>query len=108
MRLASAANIPVSLDTALEPVLQQTETFRRLLPNLAVCILGLEEAQALVGGNSPDECTDLLLAEGVKLVGLKLGRDGALLATKMKNVNFPSLRWIPLIRPGQEILLVPG
>lgn len=89
VRLAIVANIPVSLDTALEPVLQQTETFRWLLPNLAVCILGLEEAQALVGGTSPDECTDLLLAEGVKLVGLKLGRDGALLATKDERCQFP-------------------
>ena len=89
VRLAREANIPISLDTALEPVLQQKETLRCLLPDLAVCILGLEEAQVLVGGESPDECTDLLLAEGVKLVGLKLGRRGALLATKDDKSYFP-------------------
>jgi sugar/nucleoside kinase (ribokinase family) len=89
VRLAREANIPISLDTALEPVLQQTESFRRLLPDLSVCILGLEEAQVLVGGESPEVCADLLLAAGVKLVGLKLGRHGALLASSEEKRKFP-------------------
>ena len=89
VRLAREADIPISLDTALEPVLQQTAVLRRLLPDLSVCILGLEEAKALVGGDSPDACADLLLAEGVGLVGLKLGRQGALLATRERRKRFP-------------------
>jgi ribokinase len=89
VRLAKAANIPISLDTALEPVVQQTETFQHMLPDLSICILGLEEAKALVGGESPDECAELLLGEGVKLVGLKLGRQGALLATSERRKRFP-------------------
>ena len=89
VRLAREEDIPISLDMALEPVLQHREEFRRLLPDLAVCILGQEEAEALVGGNSPDACADLLLAAGVELVGLKLGRQGALLATGKGKRQFP-------------------
>ncbi len=89
VQLARNAHIPVSLDTALEPVIQQTETMRRLLPDLSICILGLEEARVLVGGHSPDDCVDRLLSEGVKWVGLKLGRQGSLLATNEARRQFP-------------------
>jgi ribokinase len=89
VRLARDAHIPVSLDTALEPILQQPEILRCMLPDLSVCILGLEEAQVLVGGNTPHDCVDRLLAEGVQWVGLKLGRQGALLATKEARKQFP-------------------
>ena len=89
VRLARKMNIPMSVDMPLEPVLQQTETFRELLADMAICILGLSEAQALVGGGSPDACVDLLLERGVKLVGLKLGRQGAVIATKEQRKQFP-------------------
>lgn len=89
VRLAREANIPISLDTALEPVVQQKEMIRNILPELSICILGVEEAKVLVGGDSPDECADLLLAGGVKFVGLKLGHAGALLATNAERMHFP-------------------
>lgn len=89
VRLARQAGIPVSIDIALEPVLRQREELLGLLPELAVCILGQEEAVALGSGNTPDACVDFLLAAGVEWVGLKLGRKGALLATAHERKRFP-------------------
>ena len=87
--LACQAGIPISLDASLEPIIQQREVFQRLLPDLAVCVLGQKEAENLVGGGSPDACVDRLLQAGVNWVGLKLGRQGCLLATPDGRKRFP-------------------
>lgn len=87
--MAHNANIPVSVDMSFEPVLQQTEVFQQLLPGLAVCILGMQEAVQLVGRKTADECADSLLDAGVKLVGIKLGKQGALLARMGERKMFP-------------------
>ena len=89
VQLACQAGIPISLDISLEPIVQQREVFLSILSDLAVCILGQEEAENLVGGKTPDACADLLLEAGVSLVGLKLGRQGCLLATPGGRKRFP-------------------
>lgn len=89
VNLAKSVGIPITLDTALEPVVRFPEAFRALLPELAVCVLGMPEAEALVGGDSPDDCADRLLESGVAWLGLKLGCDGALIGTRQGRKHFP-------------------
>jgi ribokinase len=80
--LAEECGVPVSLDTGLDPALSCTEEMRRLIPRLSVCILGLEEAQALFGSRTPDEALDALFAVGrkMRLAAVKLGSRGCVAA----------------------------
>ena len=80
VELARRQGLALSLDTALLPALAVPEQIKALLPGLAICVLGLEEARALTGSQAPGECAQALLQAGVGQVGLKLGREGCLLA----------------------------
>ncbi len=80
IELAEASGAALSLDTGLLPALTITDEIRQLLPRLAICVLGIEEARALVEGETPIEASEALVKRGVKLVGLKLGAEGCLLA----------------------------
>ncbi|MGH8630738.1 MAG: carbohydrate kinase family protein [Burkholderiales bacterium] len=88
--LAKQNGVAISLDTGLQPALRLAGEMRRLLPHLAVCVLGLDEAQALVGGDSPAGAAAALIERGVQTVGLKLGARGCLLADASRVVHLPS------------------
>lgn len=90
VELAVNAGVPISMDTELEPVLQQADAMRALLPLLSVCVLGLKEAYALTGLDSPDAALDALLKAGSKWVGLKMGSQGSILANAEKRIAFPA------------------
>jgi ribokinase len=79
--LARQRALPVTLDTAYLPALQMPEVLRhQCLPGLDACILGLPEAQAMLGAGEPDAAVSSLLEAGVRLAALKLGAAGCLLA----------------------------
>jgi ribokinase len=78
--LAENRGIPVGMDTAWLPAFGVPEQIRSLMPRLAVCVLGREEAESLTGRDSPEASAAALLKAGVHLVGMKLGREGCLLA----------------------------
>lgn len=80
VELATARNLPISLDTAYLPALEAPQALRQLLPYLDSCILGLAEARALVGEGEPRAAAAALLRAGVRLAALKLGAQGCLLA----------------------------
>jgi 5-dehydro-2-deoxygluconokinase len=58
---------------------------------LATVIVGnREECAVAVGTDEPDAAADRLLAAGAKLAIIKLGADGALLATATERVRIPA------------------
>lgn len=92
VELAQERQIPVSLDTSQEAALRQPVELRQLLPDLDVCVLGMEEAESLTGAKNPDEAIDDLLNKGVRLIGLKFGGSGCLLADSTQRRQFPIFR----------------
>jgi ribokinase len=68
------------MDTAWLPAFSAPEQIRSLLPHLSMCILGVEEAEALTGKNTPGAAALALVEAGSTLASLKLGQEGCLLA----------------------------
>ena len=54
-----------------------------------VCLPSLEDAAILFGDRAPEAYVDLLLERGARLVALKLGRDGVLVATAEERHHVP-------------------
>ncbi len=96
IELAARYRVPVSLDTALEPALRLVDEMRWLLPQLALCVLGREEAHALTGANVPDAAAAALHRAGVELVGVKLGADGCLLSSGKESIHLPAFQ-VPVV-----------
>jgi ribokinase len=88
--LAGQQGIAISLDTGLQPALMATQQIRRLLPRLSTCVLGPDEARALVEVDSPSEAVAELIAQGVEVVGLKLGAEGCLVADAERVERVPA------------------
>jgi 5-dehydro-2-deoxygluconokinase len=59
---------------------------------LATVVVGnREECEVAVGTGDPEAAADALLASGARLAIIKLGADGALLATASKRIRIPAL-----------------
>lgn len=89
MALARERGIPISLDTGLEPVLQFPDQIRAALDWLSIGVLGPEEAETLLGTRESHAVMDDLLRRGIRLVGVKLGGRGCILANAGERMEFP-------------------
>jgi ribokinase len=78
LELAHKLALPISLDTAYLPALTAPQELKPLINRLALCILGLEEAEALTGEREPEGAIKALISMGVEWVGLKIGSRGCL------------------------------
>jgi len=65
------------------------EQVRRVLPYVDIMKLSEEEAELLTDLEAPEEAAEKLLAKGVRLVAVTLGKDGAYVAMKGKQVRVP-------------------
>lgn len=90
IEMARQKEIPISLDSGLDPVILQTESLRRSLEFLTLCIVGDEEASLLTGEADFHAAAQALLARGPKLVAIKLGRRGCLIAWEQEQLLLPS------------------
>lgn len=88
--LAEERSIPIGLDLMSEPARRCAEMVRQLLPHLSWCVLGVEEANFAFRLNDPQQITAYLLKNGVRIVGLKLGREGCLVADQKQSVRLPA------------------
>jgi len=100
IELAEQSGVAISLDTGLQPALSLTDDLLRLLPHLAMCVLGMDEAQALVGSTSPADTVAALIECGARTVGLKLGADGCLLADAAHVYHLPAFEVLTVDTTG--------
>lgn len=81
---ARAAGVQVSFDTNLRLKLWPLERARTVMADVMrrcdICLPSLDDVQALTGLTDPDALVDHCLALGAKVVALKLGAEGALVA----------------------------
>ena len=92
LELASARGIPVTLDLGVEPAAVLGPHLERLLGRLDLLVLGLQEALLLAKQPELEPALQVLLAGGVKMIGLKLGLEGCLLVTAGKRVRLPGFK----------------
>jgi ribokinase len=92
IEMARQRGVPVSLDTGLDPLEREPEIFRQVLPLLTLCITGQEEARLLTGCDSLQDQAAALLAQGSKLVAIKLGSQGAYLAWPQGDLLLPAFQ----------------
>ena len=94
--VARAAGVKVSYDTNLRLRLWDLDLARRTIDaTIARCDIALpslDDSQQLTGLSAPDAIVDHYLALGVPLVALKMGAEGALLATAQTRCRLPAFR----------------
>ena len=87
---ARAVGLTVSLDITLNPPRNTAADVGPLLPHVDLFLPNLTEAQATLGEGDLDTLLSLGLAEGVRLMGIKLGEAGCALATADERVRVPA------------------
>jgi sugar/nucleoside kinase (ribokinase family) len=87
VELASQHNVMISLDIGVEPASQAQETIWRMLPKLFFIVLGEPEALVMTQKQSLPDAISTLLATGLQILALKLGKEGCRLISKDQNVS---------------------
>ncbi|MDK2981182.1 MAG: hypothetical protein PWQ55_1529 [Chloroflexota bacterium] len=80
VELAKANEVAVSLDTGLEPALLTRAELCRLIETSDICVTGPREMKELFDVGTPEAAVDKLRSLGVRLIAIKLGEQGSLVA----------------------------
>lgn len=89
LEVACRHDLTVTLDPGMSVPQAALDEMRALLPVVDIFLPSLAESQRLVGLTIPEECAEALLETGVRLVALKLGKDGCLIASKEGLIRVP-------------------
>lgn len=81
LKLAQNAGLSTSLDAGLEILIRQADLIRTLLPRMDLFFPNLDEAELLADTRDLEAAAFRLREQGVKVVALKLGGRGCLVAT---------------------------
>lgn len=92
LEMACRHGLTVTLDPGLSVSQSALDEMRALLPVVNILLPNLAEAQRLAGLSEPEACVQALLAAGVKVVALKLGRSGCLVGSDEGVVHVPGFR----------------
>lgn len=79
---ARKAGVTTALDTVWDATGRWMQVLKPCLPHLDYFVPSLPEAQAITGRQDPSEVAQVLLAEGVLTVAIKMGAEGCLVATQ--------------------------
>lgn len=89
-RRARALGLSVSLDITLNPPRDTAADVGPLLPHVDLLLPNLAEAQAMFESHDVDTLLRRGLDSGARLVGIKLGSDGCVLASGHQRVDMPA------------------
>lgn len=93
LRLASEANVPITLDPNVRERLWSIELARAVIGHALafadVAFPSLEDGAALAGREDPEAIVDWMLSRGTRMVVLKLGEEGCLVATRTSSQLVP-------------------
>lgn len=96
MALARRDGVLVSYDTNLRlklwPLARARAVIHEAMTGIDIALPGLDDAKLLVGTEDPDTIADRYLGFGARVVALKLGRLGCLVATAEHRVRLAPLR----------------
>lgn len=93
IELAKAAGVQVSFDTNLRlklwPLARARAVMFELMRHADICLPSYEDISALTGLEDADRLMDFCLEAGARVVALKLGAEGALLADGKRRIRIP-------------------
>lgn len=102
--VARSAGVTVAYDTnyrpRLWPVARAASVIHAAISRAQIAFPGLEDAQALTGLSDPDSIADFYLRMGPRLVVLKMGAAGALVATPATRLRVPPFPCTPVDATG--------
>ncbi len=94
LALARAAGVMVSYDTNIRlklwPITRARAVVHEAMTNIDIALPGLDDAKLLVGVEDPDAIADRYLSFGARIVALKLGSAGCLVATTEQRLRLPA------------------
>ena len=79
LKMAKDQDIPICMDTGLDPVILKPDLIQEVLPFLTLLITARKEALILAGCREYGSQVDFFLSHGLQQVGIKMGEKGALL-----------------------------
>ena len=89
VELAAETGVGLTMDVGVEPAVHAKSDLENVLPGLSILVIGFEEAQLLIKAQTPQDAVKEFLDKGVEMVGLKLGRDGCIIATQGERFILP-------------------
>jgi 2-dehydro-3-deoxygluconokinase len=93
MAVAREAGVLLSYDTNIRvklwPVARARAVIHEAMTNIDIALPGLDDARLLVGVEDPDAVVDRYLSFGARIVALKLGGQGCLIATAEQRLRVP-------------------
>ena len=96
MRIAREAGVLLSYDTnvrlKLWPIARARAVIHEAMTGIDIALPGLDDARLLVGLDDPDAIADRYLSFGARVVALKLGDQGCLVATAEERLRVPPHR----------------
>ena len=96
MAVAREAGVLLSYDTNIRvklwPVARARAVIHEAMTNIDIALPGLDDARLLVGVEDPDAIADRYLSFGARIVALKLGSAGCLIATAEQRLRVPPQR----------------
>lgn len=104
MAEARAAGVLLSYDTNIRvklwPVARARAVIHEAMTNIDIALPGQDDARLLVGVEDPDAIADRYLSFGARIVALKLGSQGCLIATAEQRLRIPPHRVEPVDATG--------
>ena len=104
MECARAAGVKVSLDTNLRLKLWPKTRARAVLTEAMrltdICLPSFDDIIAMGGPDEPNRVIDEILGYGAKIVALKMGAEGAIVADATRRVAVPPHRCTPVDATG--------
>lgn len=101
---ARAAGVQVSFDTNLRlklwPLGRARAVIRELVAQCDICLPSLDDVRAVSGLDDPEALVDWCLGLGARVVALKMGADGAIVADGGRRLRLPPHRCRPVDATG--------
>jgi ribokinase len=88
---AHEKNIPISMDSGLDPVVHAHAEMKPVLSQLDICILGQREGTILTGRDNPEDIISAAFDLGIKCVALKMGTQGCIIGLNGDVFRLPAL-----------------
>ena len=96
MAIARAAGVLLSYDTNIRlklwPIARARAVIHEAMTDIDIALPGLDDAKLLVGVEDPERIVDRYLSFGARIVALKLGSQGCLVATAERRLRLPPHR----------------
>ncbi|MEA3431502.1 MAG: PfkB family carbohydrate kinase [candidate division WOR-3 bacterium] len=78
------------MDTAWDARGRWMKLLEPCLPYLDIFLPAVEEARMITDAETVEEIAKILIDKGVKIVGLKMGKEGCYIRTKSKKIRIPA------------------